>query len=188
MIRRISSMITVAMLLILVTACSGADQTRQDTVPEQATKTATESVSENARESTSENTEENAEESKEMTPISLKLVTMKVNDEAVQVAWENNESVKALAELASGSPLTIDASRYGGFEQVGSIGTTLPSNDVNISTDPGDIVLYTSSNIVVFFGSNSWAYTKLGHIENKSVDELRDLLGGNNVKITLTVE
>ena len=111
-----------------------------------------------------------------------------INDEKVEVTWENNESVKALAELASESPLVIDTSMYGGFEQVGSIGTTLPNSDVNITTKPGDIVLYSGSNMVVFYGSNSWSYTRLGQIENLSESELEELLGSNNVKITLAVE
>jgi hypothetical protein len=112
-------------------------------------------------------------------------MTLKINDEEVDVKWEDNESVRALADLVSEGPLTIDTSRYGGFEQVGGLGTTLPDNDVNTTTEPGDIVLYTGSNIVVFFGTNTWAYTRLGHIEGKSVDELRDMLGGNNVVLTI---
>lgn len=124
-----------------------------------------------------EQPEENAE---------MKTITMKINDEEVRVSWENNESVKALAELASETPLIINTSQYGGFEQVGSIGTTLPSNDVSTKTKPGDIVLYTSDSIVVFYGSNSWSYTRLGHIEDKSEDELRELLSGSNVVITIT--
>ena len=155
--------ITLAMLLILLTACSVADKTPESELPDNNTET--------------------VEEDNEMASIN-----MKINNEEVIVTWESNESVKALAELASESPLVIDTSMYGGFEQVGPIGTTLPSNDVNTTTKPGDIVLYTGSNIVVFFGSNSWDYTMLGHIENKSTEELRDLLGGNNVKITLTAE
>ncbi len=115
-------------------------------------------------------------------------LTLKINDEEVDVKWEDNESVRALAELAAAGPVTINTSRYGGFEQVGGLGTTLPSNDVNTTTEPGDIVLYSSSNIVVFFGSNSWAYTRLGHIEGKSDGELRDLLGGNNAVLTFVVE
>ena len=115
-------------------------------------------------------------------------ITMKINDEEMTVTWEDNESVEALAKLVSESPLTIDMSMYGGFEQVGAIGTDLPSNDISITTKPGDIVLYTSSNMVVFYGSNSWSYTMLGHIENKSEDELEALLGANDVKITLSAE
>lgn len=90
--------------------------------------------------------------------------------------------------LCQGMGVRHHGSPYGGFEQVGGLGTTLPSNDVNTTTDPGDIVLYSSSNIVVFFGSNSWAYTRLGHIEGKSDGELRDLLGENNAVLTFIAE
>ncbi|MBE6018754.1 MAG: hypothetical protein E7230_00220 [Clostridiales bacterium] len=113
---------------------------------------------------------------------------MTINGEKLEVTWEDNESVKALAELAAEEPVTIDASKYGGFEQVGSIGTTLPSSDVSTTTEPGDIVLYTGSSIVVFYGSNSWSYTRLGHIENKSKSELEDLLGAEKVTIVISAE
>ena len=115
-------------------------------------------------------------------------MTLKINDEIVQVKWENNESVKALMKMASENPVVVDMSMYGGFEQVGSLGTTLPSNDQNTKTKPGDIVLYTSDSIVVFYGNNSWAYTRLGHIENKSKSELQDMLGRGNVTLTITAE
>ena len=112
---------------------------------------------------------------------------MKINDTPVTVAWENNESVSALAELAANG-LTIQMSMYGGFEQVGSIGQRLPSQDKQTTTSSGDIVLYSSSQLVVFYGSNSWAYTRLGRITDKTPQEMRDLLGNGDVTITLTVE
>ena len=115
-------------------------------------------------------------------------ITMKINGEEVKVNWEENESVKALLELAAEGPVTIETSLYGGFEQVGPIGTSLPSSDVSTKTKPGDIVLYTSDKIVVFFGSNSWSYTRLGHIEDKSEDELREMLSGSSAVITITNE
>lgn len=99
----------------------------------------------------------------------------------VPVAWEKNASVKALQELC---PLTIQMSRYGGFEQVGSIGQNIVREDEQTVTDSGDIVLYSGNQIVIFYGSNSWAYTRLGHID-LSEQEMRDLLGGGDVTITL---
>jgi hypothetical protein len=71
---------------------------------------------------------------------------------------------------------------------VGAIGTELPANDSQITTAPGDIVLYSGNQIVVFYGSNSWAYTGLGHITDKSVDELTELLGNGDVTISLRTE
>ena len=115
------------------------------------------------------------------------MMQMKIGDTPVTVAWEENESVAALKELAANG-LTIQMSMYGGFEQVGSIGQRLPSHDVQTSTSSGDIVLYSSNQLVVFYGSNSWAYTRLGHITDKSMEEMRELLSHGDVTITLTVE
>ena len=76
---------------------------------------------------------------------------------------------------------------YGGFEQVGSIGSTLPSADTRFNTIPGDIVLYSSNQIVIFYDSNTWTYTKLGHI-NLSKSELTDLFGDEDVVLTLNLK
>lgn len=109
---------------------------------------------------------------------------LKINDEQVDVTWEDNESVDALKELAKEGPLTIQMSMYGGNEQVGSIGTTLPSNDKRTTTEPGDIVLYNSENIVIFYGSNSWAYTRLGKI-NETSEEMTELLSNGDVRLII---
>lgn len=112
-------------------------------------------------------------------------IFMKIDDEAVAVEWEDNESVSALAELLREQPLTIQTSMYGDFEQVGSFGTSLTREDKQITTQAGDIVLYSGNQIVVFYGSNSWAYTRLGKITDKSAEELEVLLGSGDVTITL---
>ncbi len=112
---------------------------------------------------------------------------MTINDTPVSVAWEDNDSVKALRELAAGG-LTVQMSMYGGFEQVGPIGQSLPSSDVQTVTSPGDIVLYSSDRLVVFYGNNSWAYTRLGRITDKTPEEMEALLGNGNVTITIDTE
>lgn len=104
----------------------------------------------------------------------------------VEVEWEANDSVRQLNEIVKNNPLTINAHLYGGFEQVGELGKSLASNNVQMQTEPGDIVLYNSNSIVVFFGSNSWSYTKLGKIKNKSNDEIKSLLDKSNVELIIT--
>ncbi|MBP3277822.1 MAG: hypothetical protein J6M44_02575, partial [Butyrivibrio sp.] len=52
------------------------------------------------------------------------------------------------------------------------------------TTEPGDIVLYSGNQIVVFYGSNSWAYTRLGHVD-LSEDELTQILGNGDVTLVL---
>ena len=115
------------------------------------------------------------------------MLQMTIGETKVKVNWEDNDSVKALWELCREKPLTIQMSMYGGFEQVGPIGTRLPSNDVQTRTAAGDIVLYSSNQIVVFYGSNSWAYTRLGHIEDQDAAGMAALLGNGDVSITLSM-
>lgn len=165
------TIILLSAAMIFAAACSGG-QTQDAPEPEAAD-------AQEQQEQSVQSAESSAEEDK-MTEMILK-----INGEEVNVTWEDNDSVRALAELAAGSGLTAETSIYGGFEQVGGLGTALPSSDTQQTAQPGDIMLYSSSNIVVFFGNNSWAYTKLGHIEGKSADELRALLGGETCEITL---
>lgn len=110
---------------------------------------------------------------------------MKIGDTVVAVEWEKNESVKALEALCENGPLTIQMSMYGGFEQVGSIGKSLPRSDRQTKTQTGDIVLYSGDQLVVFYGSNEWSYTRLGHISDKSAQEMTDLLSNGDVTITI---
>ncbi len=116
------------------------------------------------------------------------MLQMMIEETAVKVDWEENSSVAALKELCKEGPLTIQMSMYGGFEQVGPIGRRLPSEDVQTTTASGDIVLYSGSQIVVFYGSNSWAYTKLGHISDRDAAGMKALLGNGGVTITIGME
>ncbi|MCR5208905.1 MAG: hypothetical protein K6C99_01695 [Lachnospiraceae bacterium] len=114
------------------------------------------------------------------------IMMMTINDTKVDVTWENNVSVAELKELAADG-LTISMSMYGGFEQVGSIGKNITQDDKQMITSAGDIVLYSGNQLVVFYGSNSWAYTRLGKIK-LTEKELMDLLGKGDVTIALSVE
>ena len=110
-----------------------------------------------------------------------------IGEQEVEVLWEDNDSVRALEELAGTEGLTVALSGYGGFEQVGSLGKSLPRSDVQTVTEPGDIVLYSGNSIVLFYGSNSWAYTRLGKIQGLDENELRELLGSGDVSIRLVM-
>lgn len=107
------------------------------------------------------------------------------NEKEIHVSWEENESVYALKQKVADNPLTIEMSKYGGFEQVGSFPFKLPSNDKQITTEIGDIMLYNDSNLVVFYGSNSWDYTRLGKINDKTEQEIIDLINSDNLIITI---
>lgn len=79
---------------------------------------------------------------------------------------ENNEAADALTEMMKENPVTIQMRDYAGFEKVGALGSDLPASDRQITARPGDIVLYQGNQIIMFYGSNSWSYTRLGRIED----------------------
>lgn len=119
-------------------------------------------------------------------PTEEKTMVLKIAGTEVPVTWEDNASVKELKELAANG-LTISMSMYGGFEQVGPIGQRITSSDKQTTTSTGDIVLYSSSQIVIFYGSNSWSYTRLGKIDLPD-DKVKDLLSQGDVTITLEIK
>ena len=110
-----------------------------------------------------------------------------IGETKVPVTWEENPSVEALREIIAEGPLKIQMSMYGGFEQVGPIGQSIVRDDQQTTTDFGDIVLYSGDQIVVFYGSNSWAYTRLGHID-LTKEEMTDLLSNGDVVLTISWE
>ena len=175
----------VFMVLVLFTALPGCGSRQvQNAFADTTSNTA--AVETTAVETTA--VETNAAETAIAGEAKEKMLRMMIGDTAVAVDWENNESVEALKNLCAETPLVIQMSMYGGFEQVGPVGTRLPSSDVQTRTSAGDIVLYSSSQIVVFYGSNSWAYTRLGHITDRDPAGMAALLGNGDVKITISVE
>ena len=112
-------------------------------------------------------------------------MVLMINGTEVPVTWEENGSVKELAGIADGG-LTIEMSMYGGFEQVGPIGRNITAEDEQITTAPGDIVLYSGDQIVIFYGSNTWSYTRLGVIDLPE-QEIADLLSNGDAKVSIAI-
>ena len=108
-----------------------------------------------------------------------------IGDTEVSVLWEQNAAVADLEETVSEEAIIIEMSMYGGFEQVGSIGRNLSRDDKQTTTSPGDLVLYNGNQLVVFYGSNSWSYTRLGKIQNLSEAELKEFLSNGDVAIKI---
>lgn len=108
-----------------------------------------------------------------------------VNGKVLDVEWENNETVAQILAYTEQGEIRVDATRYGGFEQVGSLPQSFVRNDVLTTTQPGDIMLYSGNQIVLFYESNTFRYTKLGHINGLSDEELTDLLQQDSVQIIL---
>ena len=114
-------------------------------------------------------------------------MNLKVNNSTMKVKLAENAATKALVERLKEGVITYNAHDYGGFEKVGALGFSLPSNDAYINTEPGDIMLYTSNQLCIFFDSNSWEYTPIGKIEGMTKQQLKDAFGTGEVSITLSL-
>lgn len=111
---------------------------------------------------------------------------VEVNGYIFYATLEKNDAVTELVEMMREQPVVINMSDYSGFEKVGSLGTTLSSSNSQTTTKAGDIVLYNSNQIVVFYGSNSWSYTRIGHIAD--LTGWKEALGAGDVTITFSID
>lgn len=112
-------------------------------------------------------------------------MNVQVGVSAFSATLEDNAAVDALKEMMREGPVTISMRDYSGFEKVGSLGRSLPTSDRQTTTQAGDIVLYTGNQIVMFYGSNSWSYTRLGRIDDLTGWE--EALGNGNVTVILSL-
>ena len=126
----------------------------------------------------------------EATPSDKSASTMNItiNGKTVSCQLVENSSTRALLAQLEKENITYEADDYGNFEKVGYIGFNLPQNNENITTTAGDVILYQGNNICLYYGSNSWSFTRLGKIEGMSKDELKTFLnaGEGSVKVTLS--
>ena len=124
-------------------------------------------------------------------PPEQEVTTMYITIEGnkAEVTLEQNAATAALVELLRNGDITYTADDYGGFEKVGGLGHSLPTSNSQITTRPGDVILYSGNQIVLFYGSNSWSYTRLGKINGYSTDELKTLFaaGAGRVEVTLSL-
>ena len=111
---------------------------------------------------------------------------VQVGDAVFSATLEENEAVASFVEMMRENPVSIQMSDYSGFEKVGSLGTSLPASNSQTTTHAGDIVLYNGNQIVIFYGSNSWSYTRLGHIDDLTGWE--EALGSSDVTVTFSLE
>ena len=112
-------------------------------------------------------------------------ITIDGRTESVTLA--DNSATQALVGKLQKTPVTVTLSSNGGFEICGALGFSLPTSNEPIDAQPGDVILYNGSNICLFYGSNSWSYTRLGHIDGLTEEELRTFLhaGESNIKVML---
>ena len=155
---------------------SEPETSEPDIVPEEPE----ESDSSTAPESGDAESQQVEEENSEMQ------MNVQVGGSTFTATLEENEAVDALVEMMEQGPVTIQMSDYSGFEKVGPLGPSLPTSNQQTTTQAGDIVLYQGNQIVMFYGSNSWSYTRLGHIDDLTGWE--EAVGSGDVTVTFSLE
>ena len=112
-------------------------------------------------------------------------LNVQVGGQTFLASFEKNAAVDAFIEMMEQAPVVIEMSDYSGFEKVGSLGQRLPTSNSQTTTQAGDIVLYNGNQIVIFYGSNSWSYTRLGKVDDLSGWE--DALDSGDVTVTFSI-
>ena len=115
-------------------------------------------------------------------------VLLKVGGKTMTATMTDNAATRELAKLLEHGDISIHLSDYGGFEKVGVLPQSLPTSNTQITTMPGDIMLYQGTQMVIFYSSNSWSYTRLGKIEGATASNLRQFLGNGDVSLTISLE
>ena len=109
-----------------------------------------------------------------------------VNGATHCIVLSDNEASRELKNRVNSGNVTVTMNDYGGFEKVGELPWSLPTSNRQISTVPGDVMLYQGNNIVIFYGTNTWSYTSLGKIEGMTAEEIRGFLAGSHIEATLS--
>ncbi len=197
--RKFYTVLYLAIILSCMVAC-GKNDTQAQTPSRQAEPSTIDSSSqsdilngsENAGESSVQETERNETDTAEtdiqdnMEENKVENMNVQVGDVVFSATLEKNEAVSALVEMMRESPVVIQMSDYSGFEKVGSLGTSLPTSNSQTTTQAGDIVLYNGNQIVIFYGSNSWNYTRLGYIDDLTGWE--EALGRGDVTVIFSLQ
>ena len=112
-----------------------------------------------------------------------------IGGRTASVTLADNSATQALVEKLQQAPVTVTLNSSGGFEIWGPLGFSLPTSNERINAQPGDVILYGDNNICIFYGTNSWTYTRLGKIDNLTASELKTFLkaGENNISVTLSL-
>ena len=110
-----------------------------------------------------------------------------VNGNVLPILANDNSSADAFLDLLKTGDITIEMHDYGSFEKVGPLGTSLPRNDEQITTEPGDVILYQGNQVTIYYDVNSWSFTRLGRVQGLSQSELKEILGLGNAVITFSL-
>lgn len=116
------------------------------------------------------------------------MIRLQIGEHSLTAELAENSSAEAFRELLTQGPVTVQMSDYGNMEKVGPLPTSLPENNEQLTTSPGDLILYQGTSITLYYDTNSWSLTRLGRVQNITQQELRDILGEGDVEITFSMD
>ncbi len=166
---------------------SEKEETTLERLTESEPKTNSEAEQTKQPETPSKSVSELPEQQKEEEPMNQAQFYITAKSTTFTANFADNSSADAFRDLLREGDLTINMSDYGNFEKVGSIGKSLPRKDTQISTTTGDVVLYQGNQIVIFYGTNSWSYSRLGKIEDANAEDLLSAFGNGDAAITFSL-
>lgn len=175
-----------ALILLLLTGCTGPQQVKpgaseeSGSVEEVSLPTTTETASENEV-SESGSPEPEAPEEND------RIIYAHVNGKVLKILAADNSSADAFLDLLKTGDVTVEMHDYGSFEKVGPLGTTLPQNDEQITTEPGDVILYQGDQITIYYDINRWSFTRLGKVQDLSPAELKEILGSGDAVVMFSI-
>ncbi len=115
------------------------------------------------------------------------MLAITANGTTMTATLEDNSSAGAFAEMLREGPVMVSAHDYGNFEKVGPLPQSLPTNDEQITTQPGDVILYQGNQITIYYDQNTWSFTRLAHIDGATREGLLSMLGDGDVEITFAL-
>lgn len=113
-------------------------------------------------------------------------IEIKANGRNMTATLADSEAAEEFLSRLENGDVTVSMNDYGGFEKVGDLPWSLPASDTQITTSAGDIMLYQGHSIVIFYESNSWAYTPLGKIDGVNASQIKEILAGNPVIVSFS--
>ena len=102
------------------------------------------------------------------------VIYIKIGEESAAIRLALSDAARELKDRLAEGDIVYTADDYGGFEKVGSLGFSLPRADVSVTAQPGEFVLYQGNQFVLFYGQNTWSYTRLGRIDGMTAQQLQE--------------
>jgi hypothetical protein len=179
-VKKMHVCISVLLLTVILSACGNTRDTMAESISS-AEIFSPDSIS------VEEDTEASQEESEHLLEEETTMIQIEIGDTILTAVPENNSSAEAFLALLQEQPIKVQMSDYAEMEKVGALGMDLPRNDTQISVGAGDVILYQGNQITIYYGTNSWNFTKLAHIEDATKESLLEVLGAGDVEVIFSI-